>query len=490
MRKVVTSEELWPFLKPWTVHCAIEEVMRAQGVDLPAPPDVPLRGMGIGATGDGRRVAVAFPDIRYHTHVVGPTGSGKTWLLANMALDVIRARTASVQVVDCKDGELVRNLMQRIPREDWDRVHVIDLRHPKRAVGLNVLEATDSRLRPLVADQVVEVLQQLFPQAWGKRGEHVLRAALLTLLQKPNATICDLPNLLLDARARAYWTRDLDDPIGLGSFWSEFGKLSDSQRHEWTGSVIYKIRDLLLTPEVRHLFGQPRSTIGLRRILDRGEILLVSLPPGEIGRPTTQLVGALLVARIWQSVQARASIAERDRPESVSFLDEFQEVLRMTAAINEVADQARSFHHGLVLAHQNLGQLERQQATQRAVRANVRTKVCFQPQEEDEAQQLTKLYPGLEKEHFMELRSRQVAARLCVGGNAGKAFTAYTQPLPDSDMDAASVRRREEHAAELREVVMERDGRDRNEVEAELRERRVQVMQKAEESGLPEVSWT
>ncbi|MGH7867505.1 MAG: type IV secretory system conjugative DNA transfer family protein, partial [Candidatus Dormibacteraceae bacterium] len=377
----------------------------------------------------------------------------------------------------------------RIPESERERVHVIDLRHPHLAVGINVLESPRIDQQPLVADQVVEIFHQLFAASWGKRSEHVLRAAVLTLLKAKDATLCDLPALLLDAKSRGYWTRNLDDPIGLGSFWQEFNALSDSQRQEWTGPLVYKIRDLLLSPQVRHLFGQVKSTIDLAGILQNREVLLITLPPGEIGRPTMQLVGSILLARIWQLVQARSAIAEELRPPTVGVIDEFKEILKMSKAIDEVADQARSFRFGLLLANQDLGQLKPYPGIERAVRSNIRSKLFFQPQHEEEALAMSKLMPGITPEQLLQLRSRQLAVRVCIDGVATAPFTAYTLPLPDSEMDKASIKRRQARASELVESAMERDARARAEVESELRERRFKVQRLAENTAPAGVPW-
>jgi hypothetical protein len=77
------------------------------------------------ADNDDCTLAVLSPaDGRHHVHVLGFTGSGKSTLLLNLALDDIRAGRG-VGVID-PEGDLVRELLERIPREDWDRVRLID----------------------------------------------------------------------------------------------------------------------------------------------------------------------------------------------------------------------------------------------------------------------------------------------------------------------------------------------------------------------------
>src|SRR5438552_3542175 len=91
-------------------------------------PDRPLSAVGSilcrleGTTGEPARIAQA--DRRHHMHVLGPTGSGKSTLLLNLALQDIDAGVG-VGVLDPK-GDLIRDLLERIPSHHRDRVVLID----------------------------------------------------------------------------------------------------------------------------------------------------------------------------------------------------------------------------------------------------------------------------------------------------------------------------------------------------------------------------
>ena len=106
---------------------------------LPPPP---------GATGKSRQVAdvaapgsdatLALPVERalHHLHVIGPTGVGKSTLMANLILQDIAAGYGVV-VVEPK-GDLVDDVLARIPPQRLDDVVVLDP-NDAEPVGLNPL---------------------------------------------------------------------------------------------------------------------------------------------------------------------------------------------------------------------------------------------------------------------------------------------------------------------------------------------------------------
>lgn len=52
--------------------------------------------------------------------------------------------------------------------------------------------------RSLVASGILDVFSKLWDSAWGVKLEHILRYAILTLLDQPKATIADIVEILLN----------------------------------------------------------------------------------------------------------------------------------------------------------------------------------------------------------------------------------------------------------------------------------------------------
>jgi len=406
---------------------------------------------------DDRRAAVKISqtDRRHHLHAVGPTGAGKSTLLLNLALQDIAAGIG-VGIIDPK-GDLIHDLLERIPSQHASRVILLDPSTRERPVGLNVLECDDPSQRELVTDGVVTIFRKNFERFWGPRTDDVLRAALLTLLRHPGATLTEVPLLLLNQRVRARLTKNLGDPVGLKPFWQEYEAQTEGQRLQMVGPVLNKLRTFLMRPTVRNVLGQSRSTIDLREVIDGGGILLVNLAKGALGEETSRLVGSFVMSRIWQVALARASRPEAWRPDFNLYLDEFHNYLHLPQSIDDVLAEARAYRLNLTLANQHLAQLH--ESTRQAVASNARTRIVFQCGPDD-ARQVARDFEPLTIHQLQSLDRFQIAIRLSVDGHTQPPFTGTTLPAP------AGLG--EEHAAAVAAASLDRYGRPVVEVEAEI----------------------
>jgi type IV secretory pathway TraG/TraD family ATPase VirD4 len=346
-------------------------IVRVASRRLVVPARVPLHGRIIG---DGnhpasrRPVALDMRDALMHTHLLGPTGVGKSELLANLALADIAAGRA-VAVVEPK-GDLIEALLTRIPTERERDVVLLDPTDDASPVGLNPLAhgAPD-----LVADQVLAVFHGLYGDLLGPRSADVLHAGLLTLARSEHATLVALPLLLTNDRLRRRLTADLHDDVALAPFWGWFESLSDAERQQVVSPLMNKLRPFLLRERVRRLLGQAEPRFDLRQLFTERKILLVPLNKGALGSEGASLIGSLLVAQLWRAAQTRSSIApERRHPVSV-FVDEFQDYLNLPTDLADVLAQARGLSVGLTLAHQHLAQLS--PSVRAAVLANARSRL-------------------------------------------------------------------------------------------------------------------
>src|SRR5690606_18698058 len=127
------------------------------------------------------------------------------------------------------------------------------------------------------------------------------------------------------------------------------------------GPVLARLRSVLGRRFVRETIGAPppAACIDLGAALDNAGIILARLPKGTLGEDTAKLVGSILFARIWQTALARQGIAEHRRKDAVVYVDECQNFMNLPDTIGDVLAEARALRLGTVLAHQHLGQLDR-----------------------------------------------------------------------------------------------------------------------------------
>ena len=434
---------------------AVPGLLRAGARSISPPPGLPAEGKPLGVSARGAPVVLAVADARYHLHLLGPTGVGKSTLIARLVLGDLAAGRGAV-VIDPK-GDLVEEILARIPDGREQRVDVFDPLDPEPP-GLNVLEGPD---HDLVVDQLVGIFRRVYERFWGPRTDDILRAGLLTLLETGvGATLADVPRLLTDAHWREQLLDELDDPVGLEPFWEWYDGLGEAMRAQTTGPVLNKLRAFLLRRPVRAIVGQQNSTIDVARCLDNGRLLLVRVPKGTLGEDTSRLLGSFVVARVWQAALARAGRPEHTRADCALYVDEVHNYLNLPTPLEEMLAEARGYRLSLCLAHQHLGQLPKEM--REALAANARTKLYFQLSHQD-AQTLGKeVEPELAAYDLAHLPRYTAAVRLCHAGETGAAFTLTTEPLDDADPARADAVRADSRA---------RNGTERAEVEAELVQR-------------------
>jgi TraM recognition site of TraD and TraG/Type IV secretion-system coupling protein DNA-binding domain len=442
---------------------ALPGLARAGARSVAPPPGLPSDGKPLGLSASGEPVALAVADARYHLHLLGPTGVGKSTLLARLALADLEAGRGAV-VIDPK-GDLVEEILERIPAGLEDRVDLLDPLDPAPP-GLNVLEGSD---HDLVVDQLVGIFRRVYERFWGPRTDDILRAALLTLLAAGGrATLADVPRLLSDEQWREQLLLEFEDPVGLEPFWEWYDGLGEAVRAQATGPVLNKLRAFLLRRPVRAIVGQERSTIDVTRALDEGGLLLVRVPKGTLGEDTSRLLGSFVVARVWQAALARASRPEPARPDCALYVDEVHNYLNLPTPLDEMIAEARGYHLSLCLAHQHLAQLPKEM--REAIAANARSKLYFQLSPHDAQALAREVEPELAAHDLAHLPRHTAAVRLCKSGETGPAFTLTTQPLPAGDPERAET---------VRADARQRKGRAREQVEAQLAERQTRPWQGA-----------
>ncbi|WP_092778444.1 type IV secretory system conjugative DNA transfer family protein [Actinokineospora terrae] len=406
---------------------AIPGIQRAGARAIAPPPGIVTPGpdakpLGITDTGHQRPVALRVADARHHLHVLGATGSGKSTLLGNMILSDAEAGRGIV-LVDPK-GDLVTDVLARLPRSAADRVVVFDADSRYSPPCLNPLDGGET---DLTVDNVVSVFRRVYAAFWGPRTDDVMRAACLTLrTQEGVATLADLPKLLADPAFCGRVTAGVADPV-LRGFWSWYEDLTDSTRSQVISPLMNKLRAFLLRPFVRDAIAGGRSTVDMGEILDGG-ICLVRIPKGSLGEETTRLVGSLVVARTWQAATARARTPQRLRRDASLVIDEFHNFLNLPYPIEDMLAEARGFRLAMTLANQHLAQLHRE--LREGISTNARNKIYLNAGPEDARELARHTAPRLTDHDLAHLGAYHAAARLVLHGEQTQPFTLLTQPLP------------------------------------------------------------
>jgi hypothetical protein len=390
-------------------------------------------------------------DALHHTHVVGPTGVGKSVLLGRLIEQDI-ADGLAVVVIEPK-GDLIDDVLAHIPEHRQGEVVVLDPAD-LTPVGLNPL-AHHGQRGEVVADGILTIFKALYAEAWGPRTQDILHACLLTLARRSDASLVMLPLLLTNAGFRRSLTSSLRDPLALEPFWAWYENLSDGERQQAIAPVMNKLRQWLLRPSLRAVLGQREPRFDIRQVFTERKILLVPLRKGIIGAEAASLLGSLVVAELWQATQSRAAIAPERRHPVMVYIDEVQDYLHLPTDLGDALAQARGLGVGFTLAHQFLGQLSPPMRT--GVLANARSRICFQLAHED-AVTMAKGHPELGPEDLTSLGQYEVYASLFARGQVTPYASGHTLAAVPQTSDPAL----------LRGLSRDRYGRPLDEIESNL----------------------
>ena len=175
------------------------------------------------------------------------------------------------------------------------------------------------------------------------------------------------------------------------------------------GPVLTRLQTFLSPKPIRYMVGQRDTKLDIAEIMDSGKILLVKLPQGLMGAENSYLLGSLIVSKIQQAAMARQRMAESQRRLFTLYVDEFQNFI--TPSMAEILSGARKYRLSLVLAHQELAQLGRNDAVASAVLANAGTRVVFRVGDSD-ARELAKGFAHFEPEALQSLAVGEAIIRV------------------------------------------------------------------------------
>ncbi|MCP2337485.1 type IV secretory system conjugative DNA transfer family protein [Actinomadura rupiterrae] len=402
--------------------------------------------LGDADAGPARTVGLRVADAVHHVHVMGPNGTGKSTLLANMILADVTAGRGTV-VIEAK-GDLITDLLGLLPEECADRVVLVDPDDPHPRPALNVLQGGGRGDDVAMAtDNLVGIFHKIYADTWGPRTDDILRGCCLTLAAR-GGTLADIPALLTDPLYRRRLTAGLPDPL-LRGFWTWYDSLSGPAQAHVTGPIMNKLRAFLLRPFVRDILGSARSTFDLTDILDGG-VLLVRLPKGVLGDDTARLLGSMILAQVWQAAARRARLGQT-RAHAAVYCDECHNFLTLPHALSDMLAEARAYRVSLTLAHQYLDQLPR--GLQQAVSSDARNKLYFALSPSDATTLASHFRPVLTAHDLAGLDAYQAAARLVVKAAEAPPFTLGTRPLPSPERARADQIRAAASAAHGRHMT-------------------------------------
>ncbi len=362
-----------------------------------------------------------------HMYIIGKTGMGKSTLLENLAIQDIQ-NGEGLCFID-PHGGTAETLLSYIPENRINDVIYFAPFDQEFPVGLNVMEDIGRDKRPLVASGLIGAFKKVWVDAWSARMEYLLSNALLALLEYPGSTLLGVNRIFSDKNFRAKIVDNVKDP-SVKLFWTdEFAKYSDKFATEATAAIQNKIGQFSANPLIRNMVGQEKSSFDIREVMDKKKILIVNLSKGRLGEGNANLIGSMLITKIYLAAMSRADVgpdAVRNLPPFYLYVDEFQSFANESFA--DILSEARKYKLSLTIAHQYIEQMSEE--VRAAVFGNVGTMVSFRVGAFD-SEVLEKEYaPAFIAEDLVNLGLRQIYLKLMINGVGSSPFSATTLNRP------------------------------------------------------------
>jgi hypothetical protein len=365
-------------------------------------------------------------DRRRHIWAIGKTGTGKSTLIANMAIDDIK-KGRGMAIID-PHGDLSEIILDYIPKSRINDVIYFNPADTDYPIAINPLEVTNKEEAELVVSGIVSIFNKLFGFSWGPRLEYILRNSLFTLAQVPNSTLKDVPLLLTNKLFRQRIEGALTDET-MKQFWvDEFDKMPERLQQEAISPILNKVGQFVTSPLIRTVIGHPKSSIKLDDVMNEGKILIANMSQGRLGEDNAALLGAMLITKFQLAAMHRVSMPEEQRRDFYLYVDEFQNFA--TGSFIKIMSEARKYRLDIMLANQYMAQIP-EEVTQ-AILGNAGTVMTFAVGASDADILFKEFAEVFTQIDLVNLGKFQIAAKMTIDSQVTRPFVATTLPLPIS----------------------------------------------------------
>ncbi len=440
---------------------------QARFTHAPAPLSLPQVGTLLGINnyrGQATNIHLGTEDRLRHLYIIGQTGTGKTGLMKSMVVQDIQNGEGCCFIDP--HGSDIMDILAAVPPERYTDVIYFDPADLSRPFGLNFLEYDLSRpeQKTFIVNELLMIFRRLYgdvPESMGPAFEQYFRNATLLVMEDPSSgsTMLDIARVLANSEFRHEKLAKSMNPI-VNQFWNEIATKAggDAALENIVPYITNKFDDFTANDFIRPIVGQQESSFKFREVMDTKKILLINLSKGRLGERNANLLGLIIVGKLFMAALSRADNPRKEYPPFYLYIDEFQNIT--TDSIPGILSEARKYKLALTMAHQFLNQVE--EKTRSAVFGNVGNMAVFRTGEEDAEFFAKQFSPVFEALDFVNIENRNAYVKILASGVPQKPFDMKTPDVPAA------------HPAQIDDLIhlsSRTYGRDRATVENMIRER-------------------
>lgn len=309
-------------------------------------------------------VPYALPEnIRFeHHHVMARTGHGKTQALQYLIaqdLEAVARGEASIVVLDSQRQMIdkIKRLKVFAPGQPLHGRLVIidpeDIQYPVHLPLFQTKPDADPSEAERLHNSAIAQLQYIFDvllEADVSNYQSILLGQVIRLCMViPDATIHTLRDVLESAAPFKPYIAQLSDDAQ-----HFFGTQYDDNKGQFVKSrtqMVQKLYGILENPTFTRMFASPRTAFDMYEEMNAGKVILIDAAQGHLPG-LYKTFGRFFIAQVRYAVQQRA---RGKKLPTYFYIDEAHEYL--DSKVSEMLQQARKANVGLILAHQELGDL-------------------------------------------------------------------------------------------------------------------------------------
>jgi len=364
-------------------------------------------------------------DRTHHMYVVGKTGMGKSTLLEHMAVQDIGSGEGFAFIDP--NGKTADLLIEHIPKHRIKDVVYFDPFDVENPMAFNIMEDVSYERRHVVLKGLIGAFKKTWADVWSPRIEYILSNTILALLEYPGATLLGVDRMYTDEDYRKKVVENIKDQ-SVKSFWvGEYVKYSDEYIQEAIPAIQDKMDQLTSDLIIKNIIGQPKSTFDFRDIMDKKKIFIVNLSKGRIGESSADLLGSMIITKIYLARMLYADLPYhkvQKLPNFYLYVNEFQSCAN--ESFIDILAEAKKYKLNLIIAHQYIEQVPEE--VRAAVFGNVGTKIMFRIDALDADLFEKEFSPVFFAEDMVNLDFTQIYLRLMIDGVTSHPFSATTLP--------------------------------------------------------------
>ncbi|MCX6713714.1 MAG: type IV secretion system DNA-binding domain-containing protein, partial [Candidatus Vogelbacteria bacterium] len=271
-KMILNAEELASIFHLPTTTSDVPNISWLRSKEAPAPEFLPTTGLFLGESifrDNKKEIRLTDDDRRRHMYLVGQTGTGKSVLLQNMAMqDMINGK--GLCVID-PHGELIEKLLAFVPKERIDDVIVLDPGDMERPLGLNMLEFDETKPeeKTFIINELQAIFNQLFQkETMGPMFEKYMRNSLLLLMEDAKnepATITEIARIFSDEDFRKRKLARCNNTSVIDFWTKEVPKVTgEAGLGNMAPYITSKFDNFISNDYIRPMIGQVKSAFNFR----------------------------------------------------------------------------------------------------------------------------------------------------------------------------------------------------------------------------------